>query len=150
MADAGETLVRTIFNRIKEIERFTYDADLALPLKTSKARVEQWKTRGTIPWENIVEYTRERQVSLEYLVNGHGPVRRAELLSAVADAGAIYRVKTDQDVIYRLAGDVHAASTTVLPPDKFKQALHLLHREYLDTGRYPSEEKISQLVKMAL
>lgn len=147
MADAGVTLLRTILNRIKELEGLEYDKDLAALFKMSEKALEAQKSRDTVPWERLVEYSREKQVSLEYLVNGHGPARRAQL--GVGEPGAIYRVTTDQDAVYQLAAALRAASPQALPAKKFQDALKLLHRELLETGRMPPSEKIIQIAHLA-
>lgn len=148
MAKRGLSLVDDIFNRIKELEGVENDVDLAPLLLCGRLQPGQWRSRQIVPWARVVRYSREHERSLEYLVNGHGPAQRIDLTDAVAEPGAIYRVETDQDVVYKLAADIHACASE-LSDGKFLQALKLLHREYLDTGKYPPQEKIAQLVRMA-
>lgn len=149
MALEGESLLRTILNRLKELEGVRHDTDLATPLGVSKEIVSQWKTRETIPWDRLIQYTRMEQVSFEWLINGHGPPRRRDL---VAEPGAIYRVDTNHDALYRLAGDIYKAADEAsarLTGEKFAQLMRLAHRETIDRGEPVPYAKIVELVKLA-
>ena len=93
------------------------------------------KKEGVVPWNRLVEYSRTRGVSLEFLVNGTGPVRREEVELGAAEPGALYHVATDQDAVYQIAAAVyravHELGATV-PPEKFAQIVRLLHRNMLE------------------
>jgi len=146
MIDEGKTLLRTILNRLKEAENVKYDKELAVPLKVAERTVNTWKNRDSIPWERLFEYSRRKKVSLEWIINGRGPLLSTNM---VTEEGAIYHVETDQDVVYDIAAQLHAAlQGREIPADKFSQALKMLHRESIATGQPPAVDKVTELVKL--
>ncbi len=148
MADYGKNLAITIINRIKEVENVKYDKDLALLLKVSDKSISAYKKRDSIPLDVLIPYSRKHKVSLEWLINDRGPKRSGQML---AEEGAIYHVETDQDVVYDIAAQVHAALQGVeVAPDKFSQVVKLLHREYLGTNKPQTTEKINEVIKLIL
>ena len=73
---------KEVFNRIKQLEGLEFDQDLAEPLGVPVPTLHSIRRRGTIPWERIVEYAEKNDVSLEWLIHGHQPVRVSELAGA--------------------------------------------------------------------
>lgn len=147
--DPSTNLATIVIERIKEVEGFKKDIDVARALHTESRNISTWRARGTLPMEQIIEYSRERRVSLEWLLNGNGAARSTDM---VAEDGGIYRVQTSQDWIYAIAGDVYRATLELgveLPPQKFTQLVRLGHREALDHGSEVPYAKIVELVKLA-
>ncbi|KAF0193200.1 MAG: hypothetical protein FD165_303 [Gammaproteobacteria bacterium] len=119
-------------DRIKQAEGLRYDADVADRLNVERKRLSQWKYRGTPPYEKLIDYSRKSGISLDWLLNDRGPMRTNDL---VAEPGAIYRVTTDQDVVYKLAAEVFQAvveSGINLSPEHFRNIVRLLHRDMLN------------------
>jgi hypothetical protein len=140
-------LLREIINRLKELEGVSGDLDLAIPLKVTKRNVSSYKERGTIPWEVLLEYGRRRKVSMEWLLNGRGPIDN-EIL-AVAEPGVVYKVETNQDAVYDIAAQVYTellAEGKQPGADKFRQLVKLLHRSMLETGQIPTADKIKEII----
>lgn len=134
--NSAQPTLRAIFGRMKAVEGLKHDADLAPLLFVSKARIGQWKVRGTIPWERIVRYSREHNVSLDHLVHG-------KRLSTAADL----------EDIYLIVGAVLRASHELganISPDKFARIVRFLHSDICGSGkRSLSTEKIIELIKVA-
>ena len=142
-------LLRQVLDRLKTLEGVRNDVDLAAPLDTNKRNVSAWKERGSLPWERLSEYCQRKQISLEWLINGRGASQVTQL---VAEPGAIYHLETDQDVLYQIAADLYRAldqQQIRITADKFAQALRLLHRDMLQTGKQQvAYEKILEVVKL--
>lgn len=147
----GINLFETIVDRIKNVEKIEEDIGVALLLHMDRRNLATYKTEGRIPYPRIIEYSRAHRVSLEYLLNGNGPARVTDM---VMEPGAIYRVHTDQDVLYEIAGSVYRAiaeSSAKLPPEKFTQLVRLAHRDMLDRGESSVPfARIVEMVKLAL
>ena len=122
----------------------------------SKERIDQWKNRGTVPWEKVVEYSRRNMVSLEYLINGHGPAKRVDVEMGIMarESGAIYEVQTNQDATYQIASQIYAALQKLggtMSPEKFAQTMRLLHRGILDEGKSGvPDQKVRETVSLAM
>lgn len=143
------SLAATIINRIKELERSDKDKDVALALGVEQNNVSSWRTREIVPWTRVLEYARLKGVSMEWLLNGRGPKSTADMIS---EPGAIYRVETNHDAMYLLAGDIYKAVDEVgvrISGEKFAQIMRLAHRETLDRGEPVPYAKILELVKLA-
>lgn len=143
-------LLRQVLDRLKTLEGLRSDVELAEPLATNRRNIAAWKERGTLPWDRLYDYCQRRQVSLEWLLNGRGAINITQL---VAEPGAVYRLDTDQDVLYRIAADIYRAlrqSSTELSPEKFAQIMRLLHRDMLDSrSEQIAYDKIMEVVKLA-
>lgn len=151
MAEANRSeLLRQVLDRLKTLEGVRSDVDLAEPLATNRRNVSAWKERGTLPWDRLYDYCQRRQISLEWLLNGRGA---REVNQLVAEPGAVYRLDTDQDAVYRIAADVYRAlqqSGTTLNAEKFAQVVRLLHRDMLHThSDAVAYDKILEVVKLA-
>lgn len=148
-AKRGDQL-RQVLDRLKTLEGVRADIDLAEPLATNRRNVSAWKERGSLPWDRLYDYCLRRQISLEWLLNGRGAVRVTEL---VAEPGVVYRLDTDQDVVYRIAADVYRAmreSGTEISPEKFAQVTRLLHRDMLHShSDQVAYDKVLEVVKLA-
>lgn len=141
--------LRQVLDRLKALEKVRNDIDLAGPLATNKRNVSAWKERGSLPWERLFDYCQRRQISLEWLINGRGA---REVTALVAEPGAVYRLDTDQDVLYGIAANVYRALQqlqTDISPDKFSQVLRLLHRDMLHSRKEQvAYEKVIEMVKL--
>jgi Bacteriophage CI repressor helix-turn-helix domain len=148
--DTRSDLLRQVLDRLKSLEGLRSDVELAEPLATNRRNIAAWKERGTLPWDRLYDYCQRRQISLEWLLNGRGASHVTQL---VAEPGAVYKVDTHQDVLYRIASDIYRAlrqSDTELSPEKFAQVMRLLHRDMLDSrSQQIAYEKILEVVKLA-
>lgn len=151
MPNEAPNLTEVILNRIKDIEGAKTDKDIGQVLATDPKTVAGWRHRDSVPWEKIIDYSRARQVSLEYLVNGIGGTKRSDL---VMEPGAIYRVTTNLDALYEIAADVYRALREAggeIPPEKFGRLVRLVHREMLDKNENSVPyAKILEMVKLAV
>lgn len=148
--ETRSNVLRQVLNRLKSLEGLRNDVELAEPLATNRRNISAWKERGTLPWDRLHDYCQRRQVSLEWLINGQGASHVTQL---VAEPGAVYRLDTDQDLLYTIAADIYRAlrqSNTELSPEKFAQIMRLLHRDMLDSRREQvAYDKILDVVKLA-
>jgi hypothetical protein len=148
--EKNAALLRQVLDRLKALEGVRNDVDLAEPLATNKRNVSAWKERGTLPWERLHAYCRRRQISLEWLINGRGA---AQVTALVAEPGSVYRLETDQDMVYRIAADVYRAlqqQDTAISADKFTQVVRLLHRDLLHSGGDAvAYDRVVEVVKLA-
>jgi hypothetical protein len=148
--DIRSDLLRQVLDRLKSLEGLRSDVELAEPLATNRRNIAAWKERGTLPWDRLFDYCQRRQISLEWLLNGRGASHVTQL---VAEPGAVYKLDTDQDVLYRIAADIYRAlrqSDTDLSPEKFAQVMRLLHRDMLHShSQQIAYEKILEVVKLA-
>ena len=142
--------LRQVLDRLKALEGVRSDVELAEPLETNRRNVSAWKERGALPWDRLYAYCERRQISLEWLINGRGA---AEVTQLVAEPGAVYRLSTDQDVLYQIGGDIYRAlqeTGTPCTPEKFSQVMRLLHRDMLHAhAKTVAYEKVLEVVKVA-
>lgn len=141
--------LREILDRLKQIERVNNDTDLCTPLKVTKLNIASYKSRGSIPWEKLLEYGRRKKISMEYILNGRGPVENDRF--GVAEPDAVYTVETNQDAVYDIAAQVYAelqAQGKTAGQDKYRQLIKLLHRNMLETGQPPGDGKIKELIML--
>ncbi len=152
MTSKEKATLRDILDRLKEIEHIKNDVDLATPLNTNKRNISAWKERDSIPWGKLIDYCHSKHISLEWLINGIGPITVSKIM--VAEPGALYRVETDQDGVYSLASNVYKALLKLgreISPKKFEEIVRLLHRDMLDSGATDiSFEKVMDVVKLAI
>ncbi len=73
-----ETLLK-IFDRVKQVEGIDSDYKLAKSLNTTGANISKWKSKSKIPYDVLHEYCNSSGVSIEWVLNGEGPVYRKEL-----------------------------------------------------------------------
>jgi len=140
-------ILREILDRLQKVEGVKHDTDLAVPLKVTKLNITSYKARGSIPWGKLYEYSRRKNISLDYLVNGRGNPGVSEI--RVSDSAGIYTIETNQDAVYDISAQVYSElenQRKEAAPEKFKQLVKLLHRQTLETGNPPSADKIKELV----
>lgn len=124
-----------ILARVKIAENVKRDSELASILCTDAKNVSNWKKRGTVPYEKLVEYAIRSGVSLDWLILDRGPMKVDQFM--VSEPGAIYKVRTNIDVVYRIAADVYLTlqpEGIEISPATFLEVVKTLHRDMLDRG----------------
>ena len=139
-----------VLQRVKAIEKLSQDSEVAKLLKVSAGTIASYKQRGYVPLDKIEDYGRRRGVSMEWLVNGNGPVYVRDM---VTEPGAIYQVATNQDAVYRIAAkvaDCLVNSKLKLSPEKIEKIVRMFHRDALAVGAddVPAEKIRSYLELM--
>ena len=113
--------------------------------------IGKWKMRGTVPYAQLVEYSKKSGQSLDWLLLGRGSPYRQQL--SVKEPGTIYHGATDQDIVYTIAADVHRAigeAKVDLSPEKVATVVRLLHRDMLRAGEDSVPyEKVLEFVRLA-
>jgi len=61
-----------IFARVLDAVDGHRDQDIAEALHVGSGQVSNWRSRGTIPFEKIAEFARDRGLSLDHLILGRG------------------------------------------------------------------------------
>lgn len=59
-----------ILERVKQVIESEGTGDIAKALNAKSNNVINWKTRGTIPLENLLQFTKDQSVSLRWLLTG--------------------------------------------------------------------------------
>lgn len=148
--EPASTLIETIIARIKLAEGLRFDNDVATLLKTKSTSLNGWKARGTIPIEKLIEYSREKNISLDWLINGRGIMNAA---GGVMDEQGLYNVQTNQDIVYKLTALIHRGlqeTGHVLSDEKIEQVVKILHRDQLASGEDEiSYNKVLEVIRLA-
>lgn len=79
--------VAAVLNRLKAALNIKRDGDLAEVLGVSASTLSGWKGENSIPYARLDAVSRERGLSLDYLLHGDGPQQRA---AHIAEAPAPY------------------------------------------------------------
>lgn len=69
-----------ILARLKQVVRVKSDAGLSEALGVSPQTLSSWKVRSTIPYAICIETAVHYGISLDWLFNGHEPMRRSECI----------------------------------------------------------------------
>lgn len=70
--------VRNVLDRLHEVLGVKTDSQLCESLQTSRSTVGSWIARESVPYAICVGIAREHRISLDWLLTGEGPMRRAE------------------------------------------------------------------------
>jgi len=142
--------LRAVLDRLKEVEGVRFDVELAEPLGVTRARLEQWKARGTFPWTEIQAYADGSGVSLEWLVHGRGP-REVGLMLA-EDAGDYHVHEIDTDLFMAVTNEVQAMLKEAGLPADDEKAAYLVAYVYNDLVKSgataPDRKKIEGLMRL--
>lgn len=140
-----------ILNRVKTVEQVWKDSDVAEILGAAARTVSNWKHRGQIPQEYLLSYCRRKNLSLEWLINGRGPMHSTYLVSPAPDANAS---QSSHDDLLDLAATVYQMALTdgaSLSPEKFRQLLRHAYDETINQLEpKPVEDKIRNLIRLAM
>ncbi len=139
-----------ITGRLKEVENVSKDIEIATLLGMDKSTFSNAKRTGSIPYSRLAEYSRDKQVSLEYLINGKGPVHIKDM---IAEPGAIYKIETNQDSVYTIAKmvieEIATRQGVLIEQYKIEDIIKLIHRDVLATGEQAiSLERVKQLLDL--
>jgi len=67
--------IEDILTRIKEIEGVKTFKEVANILSVSEVNISQWRKRGSIPYEKLIEYCKNKDIVLDWLITGRGAMR---------------------------------------------------------------------------
>jgi len=62
--------MKLILGRVSRVIRLTANKDIAAELGVDPNVCSQWKTRNTIPWEDLFDFTKRRNISFDWLLTG--------------------------------------------------------------------------------
>ena len=73
-----------ILDRIIAVKKLKNDAALARTLNIKPAIISNWRTRGTIPYDTLLTLSQQDGITLDYLINGRGPIYAADSIRGQA------------------------------------------------------------------
>jgi len=59
-----------VIDRLKQAMRVQADVDLAAALKVNKSTVSTWRSRGRVPYQEVVKVAVDRGVSIDWMLTG--------------------------------------------------------------------------------
>ncbi|PIQ38941.1 MAG: phage repressor protein [Thalassolituus sp. CG17_big_fil_post_rev_8_21_14_2_50_53_8] len=65
-----------VINRLKRALHVDSDAELCRVTGVNKQTLSNWKARNSVPYPLCVQISEEREVSLDWLLTGSGPLHR--------------------------------------------------------------------------
>lgn len=75
MTDKNSTLdISAVLNRIGECLKTKKDTEIASALGVSRQTVSGWRRRGSIPYENLIPFAREKNLPLTFILWGDTPL----------------------------------------------------------------------------
>ena len=91
--------ISQIVERLKSECRFKTDKDAAEALGMSGTALYNHKLRGSIPYEALSTFCEKEGISLDWLLTGEGPMRRAANgIHMVSEEPSLYNVGDDPDL----------------------------------------------------
>lgn len=107
--EANISWLGEIVERIKKTEGLKFDTDVARLFGVDKTTIGKWKSRGTVPYDYLVNYARQKGYTLDWLLLGEGPMYREEV-SQIREAQVIpYKAKQiEYDLFNAVAAEVRA------------------------------------------
>lgn len=94
--------VDEVLDRAKKVAGVQTDADLARLFGKFKTAASNWRARGTIPLDELVELADTHNVSLDWILTGRGP-KGAGVASVVEEPVPIYLPAKEADFNARLS-----------------------------------------------
>ncbi|GAB6040107.1 helix-turn-helix domain-containing protein [Endothiovibrio diazotrophicus] len=150
-SDYERDLLRGVIQRICELEGLSNEVDVAGPLGVNPRNVAAWKSRKSVPWLHLEGYCQAKGLSMEWMLYGRGARKSSDLQM---EPGAIYRVTTDQDAVYRISAVVHRLCRELgneVDDATFSGVVRLLHRERIDNPELElSAGKIEALIQLVV
>ncbi len=97
--------LKDITKRLKESSSIITDADLAQAMGFTKQEFYNYKKRGTIPFERILNFCHERKISIEYIFYGSLSATEKEILKLEEELRIEKRLVTEiKDVMKGIVG----------------------------------------------
>lgn len=85
--------IEEIIERIKRAEGLRFDTEAAPLFGVDKTTIGKWKSRGTIPYEHLINYAREKSYSLDWLLLGRGPMKLEAFEQVNEESSTAYRAR---------------------------------------------------------
>lgn len=98
--------VEKVLKRLKASEGWRFDSDAAKGLGMDRRALAGYKSRGTLPFEQLAEFAAQHDYSLEWVINGRGPQQLAEL-DRIAEPAARYGGGVNFELHSQVAEAVH-------------------------------------------
>lgn len=136
--------VRSVLNRIKQLEGIRFDKYLPTIFDASRNTINNWKQRNSIPGPHLISYCKRTGHSLDYVVFGRG---RPEAPSGKVEHPSDYALR--QVRMYSITGLAYGAvqrSQRRVSGDEFERLLHILH-ELQSSGTALDDDTVDDLLE---
>lgn len=131
-----------VIERIKAVLGLRFDTEVAASLKMDRRTLAGYKSRGTLPYEALVEMAAEKGLSLEWLVFGRGPQETETL--AIAEPAAHYA----ETQIAKIVRGIMAAEGFEFDKEKTDYLIRYVYDETMKSGGEVDEHKVAELIKI--
>lgn len=142
-----------VLKRLKESESWRFDTDAANALGMDRRSLAGFKKRDTLPFDYLVKFATDNGYSLEWVINGRGPVKAESLVS---DNESTYGT-IDYPLFNRVGKVVHEFIENAgieIATDSDKEKLDYLlaycYDQVKKEGGDINQNNIASLVKLAM
>lgn len=154
--EANISWVGEIVERIKAAEGLRFDTDVAPLFGVDKTTIGKWKSRGTVPYEYLIQYAQDKGYSLDWLLLGRGPMTWAAV-EQVNEAANAYKVR---QIDYSLFSAIAAEVRNMLQENqlevadahmqaKVDQLITYIYNSMIKSGEQTVDpEQVRSLIKM--
>lgn len=154
---ANISWVEEIVERIKSAEGLRFDTEVAPLFGVDKTTIGKWKSRGTIPYEYLINYAQQKGYSLDWLLLGRGPMKIEAFEQVSEQAAAPYRARQiDYTLFNAVAGEVRSmlGENNIKIADEHMQAkvdqlITYIYNSMIKCGEQTVDpEQVRSLIKM--
>lgn len=92
--------VEEIVGRIKRAEGLRFDTEVAPLFGVDKTTIGKWKSRGTVPYEYLINYARQKGYSLDWLLLGRGSMKIEAFEQVNEESIATYRARQIDSTLF--------------------------------------------------
>lgn len=104
--EGENTWIAEIIERIKGAEGLRFDTEVAPLFGVDKTTIGKWKSRGTVPYEYLINYAQQKGYSLDWLLLGRGPMTMMAAEQVNEGAGAYRARQIDYTLFNAVAAEV--------------------------------------------
>lgn len=91
-----------VISRLKVVTGTKSDSELGAALEIPPQTISSWKSRDSIPYAKCIEVAEERNISLDWLLTGDGPMCRGKVERTVQEVPAAYVISPRERAILEL------------------------------------------------
>lgn len=106
----------TIVDKLKRLTGKKRDVEIATLLNADSAKFAQWKKRNTIPIQELVSYSIENDIDMDYLLKNDIESNQSNYQSGDNNSNSQVNVAGNSD------GDINTSITTSKEDDEFLKA----------------------------
>jgi len=149
--------IEEIVERIKSAEGLRFDTELAPLFGVDKTTIGKWKSRGTVPFEYLINYAQQKSYSLDWLLLGRGSMKIEAFEQVNEESIATYRAS---QIDYTLFNAIAVEVRSMLGENKIKiadehmqakvdQLITYIYNSMIKCGEQAVDpEQVRSLIKM--